>query len=226
MKNKDSETNIRLWHDVISKEDCDRIIQICEPAITDELEKVGNSGELIIRKAQSIWLDEYWLKPNDKTLIENVKKKVSDLSNKPVEFLERFHVVRYGVGDYFLPHYDFFAKPSDEMDAVHAISDADDPTAQRDESWLIYLNDEFVGGETSFQKEEMTVKAKTGACVSWSNVCKNGLPNLNSIHSGNKVYGGTKWIAIIWIRNKIYKKRKEHTDYLREVFEKSGYFNK
>ncbi len=225
MNNKNSDVNIRLWDNFITKEECDSIIRICEPTITDELEKVGNSGDIIIRKAHSIWLDEYWLKPNDKSLIESIKKKISELSNNPIEFLERFHVVRYGAGDYFLPHYDFFAEPSDEMDAVHALSNTDDKTMQRTESWMIYLNDEFVGGETWFPKEEIKIKAKTGACVSWSNVCKNGLPNLNSLHSGNKVYGGTKWIAIVWICNKVYKKNKEQTDYLREVFEKSGYFD-
>jgi prolyl 4-hydroxylase len=225
MENKNTQTNIRFWNDILTKDECDRIIEICKPAITDELEKVGNSGELVIRKAQSIWLDEYWLKPNDSDLVVSIKKRISELSGKPIDFLERFHVVRYGVGDYFLPHYDFFAKPSDEMDAVHALPDTDDPDAQRDESWLIYLNDDFVGGGTVFQKEDISVRAKQGSIVSWNNVLDDGSPNLDSLHSGSQVGGGEKWIALIWIRNKTYKKNKEHTDYLREIFKKSGYFN-
>jgi prolyl 4-hydroxylase len=220
-----TETDLRLWQDVINHDDCDRLINLCRPAVINTMAGVGGNNYHTIRKADSIWLDEEWLKPNDAKLVSNIRETISELSEKPISMLERLHIIRYNEGDYFLPHYDFFSQKNEYSDIVHAISDSDDMSEQRTESWMLYLNDDFTGGETFFQRENIIIDARKGGIVSWKNICKDGSLNFDSLHSGEKINSGEKWIAITWIRNKNYNKKKEDTDKFKRVFENIGYFN-
>ena len=69
-------------------------------------------------------------KLGDDKLIDYILKKISDLLNKPIDKITGPQVNRYQVGESFPLHYDY------------------DGTIQY--TFLIYLNDDFVGGETHF----------------------------------------------------------------------------
>ena len=228
MKNNthlDTETDLRLWQDAIDYDKCDKLINLCKPAVNGMMARVGGNSYHVVRKADSIWLDEEWLKTDDAKLVSDIRKTISELSGRPISMLERLHVIRYNSGDYFLPHYDFFSQKNNESDIIHAVSDSDNPFEQRIETWMIYLNDDFVGGETLFQKEKIIIDPKKGGIVSWKNICKDGSLNYDSLHSGEVVSSGEKWIGIIWIRNTDYVKKLNDTEKFKQVFENIGYFN-
>ena len=70
---------------------------------------------------------------------------------------------------------------------------------------MIYLNDDFEGGETHFPSLNLVVKPKKGKLVIWDNVNEDGSLDFNSLHAGLPVKKGFKYIAVIWIReNKFY----------------------
>ena len=50
---------------------------------------------------------------------------------------------------------------------------------------LLYLNEEFKGGETEFPMNDYRIVPKTGLLASWHNIDRNGDRIEQSLHSGN-----------------------------------------
>ena len=67
---------------------------------------------------------------------------------------------------------------------------------------ITYLNDDYEGGETFFPIKKIKVTPRKGRLLVWSNVDINGVEDSESLHAGLPVIDGTKYIAIIWIREK------------------------
>ena len=62
---------------------------------------------------------------------------------------------------------------------------------------ITYLNEDFEGGETSFPLLNITIKPEKGSVLyfEYNNEYKD-----MTLHSGDKVKSGTKYIATSWIR--------------------------
>ena len=70
---------------------------------------------------------------------------------------------------------------------------------------IIYLNENFKGGETVFPKINISVKPQTGkAAVFWS-TDDNDAVITEAYHGGNPVSEGEKWICNKWVHAKAYK---------------------
>ncbi len=66
---------------------------------------------------------------------------------------------------------------------------------------IFYLNDEFAGGDTFFERLSISVKPVTGSClIFYYDIDNSTLRNLTS-HGGNTVTQGTKYIATAWMKN-------------------------
>jgi hypothetical protein len=78
---------------------------------------------------------------------------------------------------------------------------------QRVYSCLFYLNDDFTGGETEFVNRDIKIKPKTGRLLIWKNIKEDGSLDYDSFHAGLPVISGTKWIAIIWVRENSFVKK-------------------
>ena len=68
---------------------------------------------------------------------------------------------------------------------------------------LIYLNDEFEGGETSFPQLGIEHRAKAGDALVFSNVDPRGRPEPRTEHAGRPPTKGTKWVFSQWVRDRI-----------------------
>lgn len=71
---------------------------------------------------------------------------------------------------------------------------------QRMMTILIYLNDDFKGGETTFPDHRLTISPKQGDAVIFKNLDAAGRPLTHARHAGEPVVQGTKWLATRWIR--------------------------
>ena len=65
---------------------------------------------------------------------------------------------------------------------------------------IIYLNDDFSGGETYFAKLDKTIKPETGKIVLWKNIKENNEIDELMLHTGKSVLSKEKWILVIYIR--------------------------
>jgi prolyl 4-hydroxylase len=70
---------------------------------------------------------------------------------------------------------------------------------------LLYLNDDFEGGQTDFPTWKLTVIPQTGSIISWRNMKENGELEKDSLHAGLPVTKGVKYILIVWVREHAYK---------------------
>lgn len=124
----------------------------------------------------------------------------ADMSMEPGEpvsvekHFEDIQVVRYGSMGKYDPHYD-----GDECGEDTGTTCAHN---QRTATILMYLNDDFTGGETRFPHlGELKIKPEKGKAVFfWVSDPATGYVFEKTLHGGDPVQQGEKWIATQWIR--------------------------
>jgi prolyl 4-hydroxylase len=103
-------------------------------------------------------------------------------------------VLRYETGQQFAPHFDFI--------------DPDQPglredirtKGQRVATLLIYLNDDYTGGQTNFDVLDYAFKGAKGDALIFWNTDAQGHPDRRTRHAGMAPLSGEKWILSQWIR--------------------------
>lgn len=133
-------------------------------------------------------------------VISTLDRILMRLSGLPFENGERMGVLSYLPGEEYKPHYDCFLNASDVPQAEL------DRGGQRVRTVLLIVHDDFEGGGTSFPKLDIMVSAMKGSVVVFDNVDEDGNPETKSLHAGEPVTSGTKWIATKWIRANAYQK--------------------
>jgi predicted 2-oxoglutarate/Fe(II)-dependent dioxygenase YbiX len=89
---------------------------------------------------------------------------------KPVGANERFRCYRYDVDQRFAPHYDgAFVRNDDERSLL---------------TFMVYLNEDFRGGETHFHDFDVRVTPKTGMALLFQH---------HQTHEGRYVNAGVKY---------------------------------
>jgi prolyl 4-hydroxylase len=72
---------------------------------------------------------------------------------------------------------------------------------QRVATVLIYLNEDFEGGETSFPRLGINHRGKAGDALIFGNVDGSGAPDERAQHAGCPPTRGEKWVFSQWVRN-------------------------
>ena len=113
-----------------------------------------------------------------------INRRVAAISKTGYENGEALALLRYSPGQEYRPHFDFVTGA----------------TNRRLLTALIYLNDDYEGGETRFVRTGLTVKGSIGDVVLFRNDGADGGPNPLSEHAGLPVTKGQKYLATRWIR--------------------------
>jgi len=109
---------------------------------------------------------------------------------------EVMQIIRYKEGEATSAHYDFFnpLTPNGAMKiGIYG---------QRVATVLMYLNDVEEGGATTFPELNIVIPPKKGDAVVFYNCKPNGDPDPLTLHTGDKLIKGTKWLAIKLINKK------------------------
>lgn len=122
--------------------------------------------------------------------VNRVMSACAGLPDAQGEFLS---VMRYLPGEQYRPHFDT-VPPGPDFDR----------NGQRVKTALLYLNEEYAGGETLFLTPGLKVKGATGDVVVFSNVTADGRLDGASRHAGLAVTSGEKWLASKWFRGQIF----------------------
>lgn len=187
MENK---TLIGTMSGFLPNEMCDSLMEKAKEKLYTMKTLGGNHSGRI---ADGCWLDK------SEPEVQFIKEAISKVSKYPIENQEDLHIVRYGVGGKYDAHWDYFVEGEEYYDRVM------ERGGQRGESWLIYLNDDFEGGETEFPKEGIMIQPKKGMLLAWRNLLEDGRVNPDSHHGGLPVTSGEKWIGIIWVREREFR---------------------
>jgi prolyl 4-hydroxylase len=110
--------------------------------------------------------------------------------------LEMTAVLHYAPGQEFVPHFDFL-----DTD-VPAYARDIAARGQRAATFLIYLNDDYEGGETEFPKLDWRCKGRKGDAILFWNLTPEGAPDERMLHAGLPPTKGEKWLLSQWLRQK------------------------
>ena len=114
----------------------------------------------------------------------------------PLRHLEPVNVLHYKGGEEIQNHYDFIDPQ------VPNYADQIQRNGDRAITFLVYLNDSYSAGETSFPKTDVTHKGTRGEGLFFVNITAAGTPNLDTLHAGLPPTQGEKWVLTQFIRNR------------------------
>lgn len=182
----------RLLDHVLSKTDCDILRKIAESRLITSKVYSPQSDNVDLETRVS---DQCWLYDSENLdVLNRLTKKIEDELRIPSKWYEALQVVRYKPGGFYKPHYDACTNSLKECKRMNG-----DFKSQRYITFLIYLNDDYEGGETHFPKIPFTTKPKMGSAVIFFNTDTQGKILDDALHGGNPVRKGEKWICNRWI---------------------------
>jgi hypothetical protein len=114
----------------------------------------------------------------------------------PFEQLEAPAVLHYDVGQEIGNHFDFIDP------AVPNYAEEIATRGERVVTFLVYLNDDYGGGETDFPKLGVHHKGKGGEGLFFVNALSSGAPDRRMLHAGRPPSSGEKWIVSQFVRNR------------------------
>lgn len=175
--------DVRTIPDFMTAAECAFLIRVAEPAMEPAMTVHPATGQLIrhpVRTSDSAAFPLAFETP----AIHALARRMAAASGTGVARGEPLQVLRYAVGQEFRPHSD--ALPNDPNQRVATL--------------LVYLNDDYAGGETAFVHAGLRVRGGTGEALLFRNVDAAGRPEARATHAGLPVTRGTKYVASRWIR--------------------------
>jgi len=128
-------------------------------------------------------------------VIQAVERRMAEWSHFPLENGEYPLVLRYEKQQSFEQHYDYFIPERFVM--------GEGPLelgGQRVATQLVYLNENFRGGETRFDRADLRVRPERGMGLLFYNVGPDHNVDPLTRHTGVAVEDGVKWLLSRWIR--------------------------
>jgi prolyl 4-hydroxylase len=191
IKPKKINNDIFLWKKVINKNDCQEIINIVENYCDwDEATTFGETKDY--RKTKIIHLTSqygnnsflYWAHNTIGYAIKRIAEETRSfymLNEKETSLQiatdEGFQFLKYEKGDYYKTHVD----------------DGDGEKIKRILSVVVYLNNDYKGGETFFPRQKIKVKGNVGDILVFpSNYCYH--------HSSEEILEGNKYSVVTWFK--------------------------
>jgi prolyl 4-hydroxylase len=114
----------------------------------------------------------------------------------PMTHFEAPTELHYDVGERIVDHFDF-VDPTVTNDYAGEIA----RNGQRMITFIVYLNDGYGGGETSFRRLGIVHKGGKGEGIYFVNALPDLSPDLRMVHAGEPVTSGEKWIVTQFIRS-------------------------
>lgn len=189
-----SRPHVEVYENFLTEEECDSVLKL----LNDHQEyyakslgfdhRINASAQTEYRTSSSVadtpnYL--YWLK-------EKIQKEIlsEHLPHLTVECFESLQSQKYEVGEYYRTHLDYFN--------VYGYPDV--TKNDRVATVIIYLNDDFKGGTTKFQRLGFEVQPKKGTAAFFDYSMENIYVKEKTYHSGEPVTEGKKYIITAWIR--------------------------
>ena len=127
----------------------------------------------------------HWLIEDPATHAMN--RRLAALTGTDVSQGEPLQILRYQPGQEYRPHFDWL-----------------DVGNRRVMTALIYVNDDYEGGETAFTKAGLKVKGRPGDVIMFKSQGPNGKLDPLSEHAGLPVLRGTKYLGSRWLRERAH----------------------
>ena len=142
------------------------------------------------------------LRTSDETLIDpliedvvllQVQRRMAATAGLPLSHAEPLIVLRYSPGQEYRQHSDCL--PEALVTPVERGG-----SGQRVATVIAYLGARCTGGATTFPRLDLKVPPREGSILCFSNLDSDGRPDPRTVHAGEPVTDGLKWICTLWMR--------------------------
>ena len=167
----------------MSPAECAWLREAGEPALRPSLVADPRTGQMVPHPVRSSDAAMFGVFAED-LVVNALNRRIAALSGTRLDQGEPLQLLRYRPGGEYKPH----------MDALPA-----EPN-QRILTVLVYLSDDYEGGETSFPHSGLSFRGKTGDALLFRNSGEDGRADPRTLHAGLPVTRGSKYLASRWIR--------------------------
>ena len=174
---------IALYPGLFSPAECKYLAVIAAPWLEKARVSVDDAETQleIVRDADSSAISHL----AEDLVVQRINRCIAAATGTRPEWGEPLNVLRYKQGQQFRPHHD---------------GRGPGEGATRIMTALIWLNEQFDGGETEFPTLNIRVRGGVGDMLVFRNVHDDGSEDDRLIHAGLPVSNGVKWMASRWIR--------------------------
>ncbi|WP_175939712.1 2OG-Fe(II) oxygenase [Caballeronia sp. BCC1704] len=188
---------VALLANVLTHDECDRLIEIGRERVRRSSVVDPDSGnEITIDERQS---EGAFVNASTDALVGTIDRRLAELFQQPAENGEDLHILRYGVGGEYRPHFDYF--PEEQAGSRHHMQRG----GQRVATVILYLNEPARGGDTTFPAAGLTIHPRRGCALYFEYLNELGQSDPKTLHAGTPVEHGEKWIATKWIRRERFR---------------------
>jgi prolyl 4-hydroxylase len=169
----------------LAPELCAYLSRVAEPLFQPSVVVDPDTGRMVpnpIRVSDGAFFGVY----TEDLVVNAINRRIAQLSGTDYAQGEPLQVLRYRPGGEYRAH----------MDALGG-----EPN-QRILTVLVYLSEDYEGGETRFLRTGLSFKGRIGDALLFRNVTPDGRADPKSLHAGLPVRSGTKMIASRWIRQR------------------------
>ena len=125
-----------------------------------------------------------------------VQLRMAASLGKSIRYFEPITVLHYDEGEQITEHYDFVDPNVPDYDQEIA------QKGQRVVTFLIYLNDDYAGGETEFPRSGVSHKGRRREGLYFVNALPGGSADIRTLHAGRAPRNGEKWIVSQFVRDR------------------------
>ncbi|UUL82573.1 prolyl hydroxylase family protein [Sphingomonas qomolangmaensis] len=186
-----------LLRDFLDLAECEALIELIEA--DNHPSRLMGAGEANFRTSHSCPLAH-----SRHPLVAEVDRRISELTGIPLNRQEGIEGQRYRVGQEFRPHFDAFVPGSEYFPAEMQVG------GQRTWTVMLALNTPKCGGGTAFPNAGVRIRPKAGNLIAWDNLNGCGEINPSSLHCGEPVVAGDKYIATKWHRQRKFAPPRAH----------------
>lgn len=173
---------------LLSRAECQRLITAIDHALVPSTVTRGPSD---YRTSQTCHLAD--VAPE---LTGSLDARLAGLVGVDPALAEPLQGQRYGPGQYFKAHTDWFAPGTEEYEEHTRLC------GQRTWTLMVYLNAVELGGETLFARIGRAFTPVPGLALGWNNLDAEGRPNHATLHEALPVQRGQKYVVTKWFRER------------------------
>ena len=183
--------NPKMIYQLLSPEECKQIIKLANTVGYSDSKLSSGKLDTNYRLSKTVWLCP--VKHPIVNKIYDRVKEVPELKGHDYTF-EKLQVVKYNTNGFYKKHYD----------QPHRREVVERTNLVRKWTILIYLNDDYEGGNTEFPRLKLSIKGKKGDGLMFHSLSMdNRRVNRLSLHTGTPIQKGEKIIANVWVRKNI-----------------------
>ncbi len=188
---------VAVLDNLLSDEECDLLVELSSSKLKRSSVVNAQTGARDIIDARSSHGTYFTTNEND--FIAKLDRRTAQVMHWPVKNGEGMQTLNYQVGGEYKPHFDYF--PEDKAGSQVHLKEG----GQRVSTLVMYLNTVESGGETIFPKLGLTVIPNKGSAVYFEYCNNQGQVDPLTLHGGNPVIKGEKWIATKWMRQRQFR---------------------